>query len=124
MRGLGNRIFRRTTVGELSSTFATQAINAQTGTTYTLAASDLGKLVTLSNAAAITVTLPQDSDAAIPVGGHVDVAVIGAGMATFIQGTGATVNGTPSLVTRAQWSAVTCIKRAANTWLVIGDLAT
>lgn len=100
-----------------------QAINAQTGTTYTLVASDAGKLVTLSNAAAITVFLPQDSDATFAVGTRVDFAIIGAGMATFVAGTGATANGTPSLVTRAQWSACTAIKRAANTWLVVGDLA-
>lgn len=100
-----------------------QTINAQTGTTYTLAAGDVGKLVTCTNAAAITVTLPQDSDATIPVGSRVDVAVLGAGMVTFAAGTGATANGTPSLVTRAQYSGATCYKRAANTWLVIGDLA-
>ena len=35
-----------------------QAINTQTGTAYTLAASDAGKLVTLTNAAAITLTVP------------------------------------------------------------------
>jgi len=101
----------------------TQTINAQTGTTYTLVAADASGLVTCTNAAAITVTLPQDSDAAIAVGSRVDVAVLGAGMVTFVAGTGATANGTPSLVTRAQWSAATCIKRAANTWLVVGDLA-
>jgi hypothetical protein len=44
-------------------------------------------------------------------------------MVTFVAGASATVNGTPSLVTRAQYSAVTAIKRAANTWLLVGDLA-
>mgnify|MGYP000556123436 CR=1 FL=1 len=34
------------------------AFNAQTGTTYTLVAADSGKLVTSSNAAAITITIP------------------------------------------------------------------
>lgn len=35
------------------------ATNAQTGTTYTVLQSDLGKLVTFTNAAAVAVTLPQ-----------------------------------------------------------------
>ena len=35
-------------------------INAQTGTTYTLATSDAGKIVEVSNASAITVTLPNN----------------------------------------------------------------
>ena len=33
-------------------------LNDQTGTTYTLAAADNGKVVTLNNASAITVTIP------------------------------------------------------------------
>lgn len=101
-----------------------QAINPQTGTTYTPVADDLGKLVTLDNASAITVTLPQDSAVTIPVGGRIDFAAIGAGIPTFVAGTGATVNGTPSLVMRDQWSAVSAVKRAADTWLLVGDLAT
>jgi hypothetical protein len=36
----------------------TISFNAQTGTTYTLVASDASKLVTTSNASAITVTIP------------------------------------------------------------------
>jgi hypothetical protein len=100
-----------------------QTINAQTGTTYTPVAGDMGKIVTLSNTGAITVTLPQDSDLTFATGKRVDFLVINTGMVTFAAGTGATVNGTPSLVTRAQWSAVTAIKRAANTWVVVGDLA-
>ena len=97
------------------------AVNAQTGTTYAPVLSDEGKLVTLSNASAITVTMPQDSTTAFPVGATIDFVGIGAGLVTFSAGTGATVN--PTSVTRAQWSAVTAIKRAANTWLIVGDLA-
>lgn len=98
-------------------------VNAQTGTTYTIVLADRGKLVTLSNTGAITVTLPQDSDVAIAVGGQVDFVGLNTGLVTFAAGTGATVNGTPSLVTRAQYSAATAIKVAANSWVVVGDLA-
>jgi hypothetical protein len=100
----------------------TQTLNAQTGTTYTVVLADPGKLVTLTNAAAITVTLPSNSTA-IPVGGSVDFIVLGAGMVTF-QGDGtSTVSGTPSLVSRAQYSAATAIKISTNGWVVVGDLA-
>jgi hypothetical protein len=99
------------------------ALNAQTGTTYTPALTDIGKFVTLDNTSGITVTLPQDSDVAFPIGSRVDFIGINTGLVTFAAGTGATVNGTPSLVSRARWSAVTAVKRAANTWVVIGDLA-
>lgn len=99
-----------------------QVINAQTGTTYTVVLSDENKQVTLNNASPITVTLPQDSDVAIPIGGRIDFLVIGAGAVTFAAGTGATVNGTPSLVSRAQYSPLSAQKIAANTWVVMGDL--
>ena len=98
-------------------------VNAQTGTTYTLVLADKGKLVTCTNAGAITVTVPTNASVAFPVGAQIDVAVLGAGMVTFVGASGVTVNGTPSLVTRAQYSAVTLIKTATNTWLVVGDLA-
>ena len=100
-------------------------VNAQTGTTYTPILTDEGKLVTLTNAAAITVTLPQDSALAFPVGGRIDFLVGGAGMVTFVAGTGASMSPppTPSGVTRATGSAATAIKVAANTWAVVGDLA-
>lgn len=96
-----------------------QAINAQTGTTYTLQASDAGKLVTLTNAAAITLTIPGSTFTA---GQRVDVLVAGAGMVTAV-GSSCTVTGTPSLVSRAQWSALTVLFTAASTAVVIGDLA-
>lgn len=99
------------------------AINAQTGTTYTPVLGDESKLVTLSNAAAITVTLPQNSALAFPIGGRIDFVQLGAGKPTFAAGAGATVVGTPSLGLRAQYSAVSAIKISANGWLLVGDLA-
>lgn len=98
-------------------------INAQTGTTYTPVLGDENKLVTLTNAGAITLTLPSDASVAIPVGGRVDFAVLGAGMATFVAGSGATIAVADSAVTRKTNSAASAIKVAANTWLVVGDLA-
>ncbi|WP_396659512.1 hypothetical protein [Microbacterium sp.] len=98
-------------------------INAQTGTTYTLVLSDQGKFITLTNASPITLTVPPNSSVAFPVGAQVDLAAMGDGMVTVTPGSGVTVNGTPSLVTRAQYSAVTLIKLATNTWLAVGDLA-
>jgi hypothetical protein len=41
----------------------------------------------------------------------------------FAPGGGAIVNGTPGLRLRAQYSAATAKKIAANTWVVIGDLS-
>jgi hypothetical protein len=97
-----------------------QAINAQTGTTYTLVAGDAGKVVTLSNAGAITLNAPGSVFAA---GQRIDLVVIGAGMATVVGTSGATANGTPSLVSRAQWSAFTILWTSATACIAIGDMA-
>ena len=97
----------------------TQTINAQTGTAYTLVASDASKLVTLTNPGAITLTVPGS---VFTTGQRVDCLVAGAGMVTVV-GSGATVNGTPSLVSRAQWSAFTVLFTSATAAVVVGDLA-
>ena len=98
-------------------------VNAQTGTTYAPVLADQGKLVTCANGAAITVTMPSNSTTAFPIGTQIDFAVLGAGMVTFVAGAGATVNGTPSAVTRATYSMVTLIKAGTDYWLVAGDTA-
>ncbi len=107
---------------EIAARLAAQTLNAQTGTTYTPVIGDNQKLVTLSNASAITLTLPQDSSVAIPIGSWIDFAQIGAGQVTFVAGSGATVNTTPGLKLRTQYSSCRAYKRSANTWLLLGDL--
>lgn len=101
-----------------------QEFNAQTGTTYTLAESDIGKMVTLSNAGAITFTFPQDSDATIPVGTGGEWLQLGAGQVTAAQGTGATLRASgPTLKSRAQYSRGGWQKISANTFSFFGDVA-
>ncbi len=100
-----------------------QNINAQTGTTYTLVLTDSSKLVTLSNASAITMTVPPNSSVAFPIGTGIDLAQIGAGQVTVAQGSGVTVSATPGLKFRAQYAGATLVKTATDTWLLFGDLA-
>ena len=100
-----------------------RTVKADTTTAYTPILTDENQMVTLSNAAAITVTLPQNSAVAFPVGAEVDFLWLGVGQPTFAAGTGATVNATPGLKLRARYSAATAKCIAASTWVVIGDLA-
>lgn len=102
---------------------AQSTINAQTGTTYTTVLGDASKLVTLSNASAIAVTIPTNASVAYPVGTKIDFAQIGAGQVTVTGAVGVIVNATPTQAFRAQYSAATCIKTATDTWLLVGDLA-
>jgi hypothetical protein len=73
-------------------TFATKA---QTGTSYTVAATDRGKLVTFSNASAIAVTLPQ-ATGSFAAGWFTDVANIGSTVVT-ITPTTSTINGAATI---------------------------
>ena len=100
-----------------------KAINAQTGTTYTLVLADQSKLVTCSNAAAVTLTVPPNASVAFPVGTTIEVIGIGAGIVTLAQGSGVAINATPSLVFRAQHSGATLVKIATDTWQAVGDFA-
>ena len=101
------------------------SLNAQTGTTYTLVAADASyKLVTASNAAAITVTVPPSIFTA---GDVVNLQQIGAGQVTFAQGAGVTITSTGATATapklRAQYSTCSIICTASNTFTVIGDIS-
>lgn len=71
---------------------ALDTYNFQTGTTYTLQASDLGKIVVLTNAAAITVTVPNS----LVAGFNCLTRQGGAGQVTFVAGSGATLNAYPT----------------------------
>ena len=99
-------------------------LNAQTGTTYTLVSGDVNKLVTLSNAGAITLTVPNG---VFTVGQQINIQQIGAGQVTVasdgttvLTSTGATSTA-PKL--RAQYSAATIICTSSNNFTVIGDLS-
>jgi hypothetical protein len=109
-----------TTTGNVISHIAT---NAQTGTTYTLVAADDGRVIELSNASPITMTVPLDSSVNFTVGTQIILLQTGAGQVTVAGAGGVTVNATPGLKLRTQWSSATLIKRAADTWVLIGDLS-
>jgi hypothetical protein len=98
-------------------------VNAQTGTTYTLALADKGKKVTMDNAAANTLTIPTNASVAFPVGTILGVSMIGAGTTTVDGATGVTVNGVSSggAAIAARYTGVTLTKIGADTWLMEGN---
>lgn len=98
-------------------------LNAQTGTTYTLVLADNGKLVTLSNASAIALTVPTNASVAFPTGAIINIQQIGAGQVTVAGDTGVTVTSTPGLKLRAQYSAASIVKTGTDSWTLIGDLS-
>lgn len=73
---------------------------------------------------AVTVTVPTDDTNGItyPVGTSIDLLRTNTGVVTIAAAVGVTVNATPGLTLRARWSSATLFKRAANTWVLMGDL--
>jgi hypothetical protein len=111
----------------LTSPKVNLGINTQTGTTYTTVLDDNGKLVTLSNASAITLTIPPNSSVAYPVGAQLNLAQLGAGQVTFAGGSGVTIVSTGSTASapklRAQYSTATAVQTSTDNWLVMGDIS-
>jgi len=95
------------------------SINPQTGTTYTLLASDNGGIVTLSNASPITVTIAPGLGASFAC-----LAIqLGAGQVTFVPGGGVTLNALGALFhTSGQFAFVNVLAYSANNFLLAGQI--
>ena len=97
-------------------------INEETAS-YSLLLVDDGALVEMNVSSSNNLTVEPDSTTNFPIGSQIVVLQTGTGQTTLVQGTGVTINATPGLKLRARWSSATLIKRAANTWVAIGDLS-
>ena len=97
---------------------------------YTLASGDEGYLFSMNNAATQQFNIPTDATFNFAIGTEINfVWITGAGQPTI----GATTPGTTTVISTAAVpatpklrvvnSAATCIKLAANSWLVVGDIA-
>lgn len=93
------------------------AVNAQTSTAYTIAASDRSKLVTLSNAASIAVTLPV-AGASFPAGWVAQITNQGVGVVT-ITPTTSTIDGASSLVLGTK-QGITLVSDGTNYFTIRG----
>jgi hypothetical protein len=86
--------------------------------------SDDGKLIEFNaNAGALVFTIPTNANNPYPIGTQISILQTGTAPVTIspVNGT-VTINATPGLRLRTQWSSATIIKRGTNTWVAIGDL--
>jgi len=117
------------TLGEaIDTSFKGVAINAQTVSSYTAVLSDgLNKIVTMDFATANDFKIPTDASVAFPIGTVLNVFVKGAGTTTISAVTSGTttissagaVATAPTVITK---KAASCIKIAANSWIVVGSI--
>ena len=98
-------------------------LNAQTGTTYTLALTDVAKVVTLNNAASITLTVPLNSSVAFPIGTQILLYQAGAGNVTISPAGGVTVRSDGAkLKLNAQYAVAGLLKLGTDEWVAFGNL--
>lgn len=96
------------------------SINAQTGTGYTLFSTDNGRVVTLNNAGAITVTVPSGLGLAFSC----TLIQLGTGQVTLTAGAGVTINGPGGVnKTATRYSAITLLAISENVYVLSGDAA-
>lgn len=100
-----------------------QTVEEVSGTTYSAVIGDIGKLKNATNGSAVTITLDTPTSMGATAGARIDFRQGGAGQVTFVAGSGATVNATPGLKTRDQYSGATAIAMSTTEWWLIGDLA-
>jgi hypothetical protein len=126
--GTNNQVLTADSAATLGVKWATPnipdlTINAKTAN-YTLVTGDVNKLITMSDAGTLTLTVPNG---VFTTGQQINVQRLGAGAVqirndgtTVLTSTGATSTA-PDL--RAQFSAATIICTSSNNFTVIGDLA-
>ena len=97
--------------------------NAQTGTTYTLALTDVAKVVSLTNAASITLTIPTNASVAFPTGTQILLYQGGAGQVT-VGGAGVTIRSQGTkLKMYGQYAVAGLLKVGTDEWVLFGNTA-
>jgi hypothetical protein len=100
------------------------AVTAQTGTAYNVGTADVGKLVTLSNVAAQTVTIPANSSVAFAIGDQVNFMNLSTGTATFVAAGTAVIRSAGSkLKLTTQYAVCTVLKIDTDAWVMVGNVS-
>jgi hypothetical protein len=109
--------------GTLTGASIYYGFNTSTGASYTLALSDAGKVLPISNASANTVTVPLNSSVAFPAGSVVTLIQTGAGQTSITGSVGVTIQSENSkLKLAAQYATAGLLKTDTDTWVAFGNL--
>lgn len=110
--------FTGTLISDGGYRISSGAINAQTGTTYSLLSNDNGKIITMNNGSSTTVTIPSG----LPIGYNTTVIQLGAGQVGFT-GSGTTINSAEGKLNIGnRYSAANIISYTTNTFILAGGL--
>lgn len=99
------------------------AVTAQTGTAITAGTADVGKLVTLNNVAAQTITIPANASVAFAIGDQINFMNLSTGTATFVAGGTAVIRSAGSKLKLAdQYAVCTVLKIDTDAWVMLGNV--
>jgi hypothetical protein len=113
------------TLADVGQAGVVGAIDVKTGIAYTLVLGDRGKVIETNNAAANTITIPANADAAFAIGTQITIVQYGAGQTTIAAAAGVTIRSLANaLKIAAQYGAASLYKRGTNEWVVFGSLTT
>jgi len=94
---------------------------------FTIGLTDVGRTIEANSSSAINITIPLDSVTNFTIGTQIAVIQSGTGQVTFVPATDGT--NTVSLLsknsnrkTASRYSQAIIVKKAANTWYLMGDL--
>lgn len=107
----------------IDNSVSTETENAQSGTSYTFALTDGGKMVTGSNSSPTTFTVPTNSSIGFPIGTRIDVLQIGTGKITIANSVGVILlsqGGNKTI--KEQYVACTLWKKDTDLWYLMGNL--
>lgn len=91
---------------------------------YTLALSDMFKLVETNVATANNLTVPLNSSVAFPIGTKIDIMQYNIGQTTFVPAVGVTIRSFNNwLKLNSQYAGGTLMKVDTNEWYLVGNLS-
>jgi hypothetical protein len=100
------------------------SINGQTGTAYNVGTADVGKLVTLNNASAQTITIPANASVAFAIGDQINFLNLSTGTATFVAGGTAVIRSAGGkLKLSTQYAVCTVLKWDTDAWIMVGNVS-
>lgn len=91
--------------------------------TYAVTAGEIYGLLIASASVATTIVVPAESSINFDIGSSFSVLRTGTADVTISPSSGVSVVGTPGTKLRTRYSFATCVKIAADSWVVIGDTA-
>ncbi len=123
LRTLAGVVIGTDVVAQADARFTTIVPNRQTAS-YTLALTDVTKVVEMNVASSNTLTFPPNTDVAIPINSVGEWAQYGAGQVTLTPGSGVTVRSSGNKYkSTAQYSQGSWRKVGTDEFIVGGDLS-